>query len=77
MRVEAEKIEEMAEILREFGAEKVFECFNCGNCTAVCPVSNNEHMFPRKLIRYAQLGMDELIFESEEPGFALFAGTAR
>ena len=71
MRIDAEAIERLSELLKEFGAEKVFECFNCGNCTAVCPVSSSEHMFPRKLIRYAQLGAEDILLESEEPWLCL------
>ncbi len=39
-------------------------CFNCGNCTAVCPVSEegSEEVIPRTLIRYAQVGLrDKLL----------------
>jgi heterodisulfide reductase subunit C len=32
-------------------------CFNCGNCTAVCPISDEDHQFPRYLLRYAQVGL--------------------
>ena len=33
-------------------------CFNCGNCTAICPLEIDG--FPRRIIRLVQLG-----FESE------------
>ncbi|MHA1331810.1 MAG: 4Fe-4S dicluster domain-containing protein, partial [Candidatus Hodarchaeales archaeon] len=36
-------------------------CFNCGNCTAVCPLSDEKFQFPRALIRYAQVGMKDKI----------------
>ncbi len=34
-------------------------CFNCGNCTAICPISEEgtEKGIPRTLIRYAQVGL--------------------
>ena len=34
-------------------------CFNCGNCTAICPLSDEKHSFPRMLIRYGQIGLEE------------------
>lgn len=37
------------------------ECFNCGTCAAICPLI--EGHFPRKMIRYAQLGAEDLILE--------------
>jgi len=42
------------EQLERFGVDTTLECFNCGTCTAICPLIH-EH-FPRKIIRYAQLG---------------------
>ncbi|MHA1973617.1 MAG: 4Fe-4S dicluster domain-containing protein [Candidatus Hodarchaeales archaeon] len=36
-------------------------CFNCGNCTAVCPLSDEKFQFPRALIRYSQVGMKEKV----------------
>jgi heterodisulfide reductase subunit C len=40
-------------------------CFNCGNCTAICPRSDEEFSFPRSLIRYAQVGLKDKILGSE------------
>jgi quinone-modifying oxidoreductase, subunit QmoC len=52
--------------LERFGAIDVSACFNCGTCTAVCPLSSNDGTFPRRLIRSAQLGMrDELLASPE------------
>lgn len=44
----------------------VSACFNCGNCTAICPLSDEEHPFPRTLIRYAQVGLREKILGSDQ-----------
>jgi ferredoxin len=52
--------------LKEYGNGSIQSCFHCGNCTAVCSLSNTEDNFPRRLIRYAQMGMkDELIGSKE------------
>lgn len=50
---------EFAEKLERFGVDTAAECFNCGTCAAICPLIY-EH-FPRKIIRYAQLGAKEVI----------------
>ncbi len=48
--------------LQKYGAVNIESCFNCGNCTAVCPLSTDKGTFPRRMIRYAQLGMrDKLL----------------
>jgi len=65
---------ELSEELKEFGAEKVTLCFNCGNCTAVCPLSSNSVSFPRRIIRYLQLGLEEKILGSVEPWLCYYCG---
>jgi ferredoxin len=52
--------------LKQYGAFDIGACFNCGNCTAVCPLSKGEATFPRKMIRYAQVGMREELLSSKE-----------
>jgi len=52
--------------LKQFGAFDIGACFNCGNCTAVCPLSEGDTAFPRKIIRYAQVGMRENLLSSKE-----------
>ncbi len=58
---------QFADTLKKFGAKNVTVCFNCGNCTAICPLSTNEHMFPRKIIRYIQLGLKDKALKAPEP----------
>ena len=57
-----------------FGAADVSACFNCGNCTAICPLSKDETVFPRKVIRYLQLGLTEKLEESPEPWLCYYCG---
>jgi nitrate reductase gamma subunit/ferredoxin len=44
----------------------VSACFNCGNCTAVCPLAEETAGFPRRVIRMAQVGMERELLASEE-----------
>lgn len=44
----------------------VSACFNCGNCTAVCPLAADSGGFPRRVIRMAQVGMEQELLASEE-----------
>ncbi|MFC1862669.1 4Fe-4S dicluster domain-containing protein [Thermodesulfobacteriota bacterium] len=60
--------------LKEFGLEDANKCMHCGNCTAVCPLSTPENPFPRKFIKYAQMGFDEKILESPEPWLCYYCG---
>jgi nitrate reductase gamma subunit/ferredoxin len=60
--------------LRRFGAFDVAACFNCGNCTAVCPLSNGNANFPRRIIRYGQIGDRERLLASKEVWLCYYCG---
>ena len=60
--------------LTQFGAEDLKKCINCGNCTAVCALSRDKTVFPRKTIRYLQLGLKEKLLESPEPWLCYYCG---
>ncbi len=62
MRVDSTVLKDMG----RFGAFDINACFNCGNCTAVCPLSEESVAFPRRVIRYAQLGQKDHIAASRE-----------
>src|SRR5450830_971485 len=56
----------LARDLKKFGAFDIDACFNCGNCTAVCQHSSDTARFPRRLIRYGQLGMVDKLAGAKE-----------
>jgi ferredoxin len=60
--------------LKQFGLKDANKCFHCGNCTAICPLSTPENPFPRKLIKYAQMGLKDRIKKSPEPWLCYFCG---
>jgi ferredoxin len=60
--------------LKKFGAFDVDACFDCGNCTAICPLSSPSTAFPRKMISYAQLGLEEKILESPDMWLCDYCG---
>jgi hypothetical protein len=60
--------------LAKFGGETAAKCFNCGNCTAVCSLSAGDEVFPRKIIRDIQLGLEERLKESPEPWLCYYCG---
>ncbi len=53
------------EILK-YGAADVSACFSCGTCTATCPLAQTDGTFPRRIIRYAQVGMKDALLGSKE-----------
>jgi quinone-modifying oxidoreductase, subunit QmoC len=52
--------------IQRYGATDVSACFSCGTCTASCPLSQTDSTFPRRIIRYAQLGMKDALLSSKE-----------
>ncbi len=60
--------------VKKYGAFDISACFNCGNCTAVCPLSKEDSSFPRKMIRYAQVGAEDKIESSLEPWMCYYCG---
>ena len=52
--------------MKKFGAVDVSACFSCGNCTAICPLSDNDGTFPRRIIRLAQVGLKDELLSSKE-----------
>jgi ferredoxin len=59
---------------KKYGVVNVEKCFNCGNCTAVCPLSTDSEIFPRRLIRYAQLGLKDRLISSKELWLCYYCG---
>jgi ferredoxin len=60
--------------LKNFGVQDASACFNCGNCTAVCSLSTEGVPFPRKVIRYLQLGLSDKLLQSPEPWLCYYCG---
>jgi ferredoxin len=60
--------------LKRYGDINIESCFNCGNCSAVCPLSTDEDNFPRRMIRYAQIGMQDKLISSKELWMCYYCG---
>ena len=60
--------------IARFGSDDISQCINCGNCTAICSLSGDGEVFPRKTIRYAQLGLKDRLMASVEPWLCYYCG---
>ncbi|NLJ07966.1 MAG: 4Fe-4S dicluster domain-containing protein [Sphingobacteriales bacterium] len=60
--------------LKKYGAKDWNECFHCGNCTAICPLTENNFLFPRKSIRQAQMGLKQKLSANLDPWLCYFCG---
>lgn len=49
------------------GGERLMMCFQCGACTADCPIARfSESYRPRQILRMAQLGLKDKVLSSEQ-----------
>ena len=60
--------------LKDYGAVGIEKCFNCGTCTARCPLASDAHPFPRSIVRRAQLGQRERLKEQLDPWLCYYCG---
>ena len=60
--------------IKEYGAVGIEKCFNCGNCTAICPLTSDVYTFPRNMIRLAQLGLEKRLLQSTDPWLCYYCG---
>ena len=55
-----------SEISKVPGIERIKFCFQCGTCTADCPIARFSEIYsPRKIMRMTQLGMKDRLLSSE------------
>ena len=64
----------LVEELELYGAEDVSKCYHCGNCSAVCPFSREPFLFPRKSMRYLQMGLEKKLQGTLEPWLCYYCG---
>jgi ferredoxin len=60
--------------LEPYGAEDVVKCYHCGNCSAVCPFSKQPYVFPRKPMRFLQMGLEEKLKSELDPWLCYYCG---
>jgi quinone-modifying oxidoreductase, subunit QmoC len=60
--------------LKAYGAVGIEKCFNCGNCTASCPLATDEYPFPRSIIRRIQLGQQDRLLRQLDPWLCYYCG---
>lgn len=65
---------EVLDDIKRYGAFDISACFHCGNCTAVCPLSDQAGSFPRKLIRLGQIGDRKRLAASPEVWLCYYCG---
>jgi ferredoxin len=60
--------------LKEYGAVGIEKCYNCGNCTASCPLATDAYPFPRNIIRRVQRGQKDRLAQHLDPWLCYYCG---
>ena len=60
--------------LDRFGAEDVQLCYQCGDCSTVCPHADDVYKFPRKSMRLLQMGLEKKLETTLEPWLCYYCG---
>lgn len=65
---------EFPDNLKRYGAANFNACYNCGTCTATCDLSDSNDAFPRTMVRYSVLGLEDELKQSLEPWLCYYCG---
>jgi len=65
---------ELASWIQRLGATRLARCYNCGTCTAICPLSKEHVEFPRAPIRHAILGLEDKLLSSPSLWLCYYCG---
>ncbi len=58
---------DLARRIQKATGENVFLCYHCVKCTSGCPLVEHFDLAPNQIMRAAQLGMEDIIFDSKTP----------
>ena len=53
------------EKVEELSGQNLLVCYQCGKCSAGCPVVSDMDILPNQIIRFAQLGLKDELLESK------------
>ena len=51
--------------VEELSGQNLLNCYQCGKCSAGCPVVSDMDILPNQIIRFAQLGLKDELLESK------------
>jgi ferredoxin len=60
--------------LEAYGKADWNECYHCGNCSAICPLTEDGFLFPRKGIRAIQMGLKDQLAGYVDPWLCYYCG---
>jgi heterodisulfide reductase subunit C len=68
-------LSDLRAFVKSQSGEDVFRCYQCGKCTAGCPVAYAMDLGPRQIMRAVQLGLKEEVLQSSTIWLCVFCQT--
>jgi heterodisulfide reductase subunit C len=68
-------INEFVEQVESLANQDLLACYQCGKCSAGCPMAKYMDILPNQMIRYAQLGLKEELLSSGAIWMCVSCGT--
>jgi heterodisulfide reductase subunit C len=68
-------LSDLRSFVKSHSGEDVFRCYQCGKCTAGCPVAYAMDLGPRQIMRAVQLGLKEEVLQSSTIWLCVFCQT--
>jgi heterodisulfide reductase subunit C len=53
------------ERIEELSGENVYACYQCGRCSAGCPMASEMDYLPNQIIRLVQMGLEDEVLRSK------------
>jgi len=66
---------QFGKVLKQESETDVRKCYQCGKCTAGCPLNYLMDISPSQVIRFCQLGIKEKVLNSKTIWFCIFCDT--
>ncbi len=66
MKLSLDKIEkEFIKKIEGLSGQNLYACYQCGKCTAGCPITEHMDILPHTIIRLLQIGSDKEVLDSK------------
>lgn len=66
MKLSRKKIHnEFVKKIEELSTQSMYKCYQCGKCSAGCPIAEHMEILPHEIIRLLQLGSEKELEESQ------------
>jgi heterodisulfide reductase subunit C len=66
---------EFSKVLKQEAGTDIRKCYQCGKCSAGCPLNYQMDITPSQVIRFCQLGIKEKVLHSKSIWYCIFCDT--